>query len=161
MKPLRTFSLLVFAVAAFFPFSSISAEKNLAYNDAYIWQLADRLATTYAMRHGFSQLSSENQGQFLFEVALEYHHRMIACDGPLPKIAQHLKFALVPLEPEPPPFERMLHVIGSTDYDVWPIILEWALKIENDVTGKLVAMTISTNFPSCLVPGYEMPPISK
>jgi hypothetical protein len=137
------------------PITVGAAEKNLAYNDDYVWQLAWRLSTMYGMRHAFSQLPPENSAQFSFEIALDYHHRMIACDGPLPKIAPYLVYARTSGS-----FEEGLQAIASSDRDVWPVILDWALSLENQVTKTFKAGKVSTNFPSCLVPGYVMPKIT-
>lgn len=157
----RSLSGLALVAASCFPAFAGGADKNLAYNDAYIWQLANRLATSYAMRHGFSTLDPADQSQFLFEISLEYHHRMVACNGPLPLIAPTLQYVLEPQVPELPQHEKILHIIGDTDYAVWPVILNWAMGLEEEITKKFRDRTITTAFPTCLVPGYEMPSVTK
>lgn len=157
-KSFRNLTLAILLATVYFPTSANSEAKNLAYNEEYIWQLAHRLATVYGLRHNFSNLEAADSSQFLFDIALDYHHRMIACDGPLPQIAPRLKFSLDTFTiTSPPTVEQVLRIIGSTDHDVWPIMVKWANGIDKDISTTFHNGTISTNFPSCLVPGYEIP----
>lgn len=80
-----------------------------------------------------------------------YHHYLVECGGPLPKIAESLRFFEVASNDSP---IRVLSYAGRMESTIWPIIREW--------NGKILLQLMDTFsqgkygfFPPCIVAGFK------
>lgn len=135
--------------------ANAQTSRNLAYDDKFVWYLAGRLAsnlTEFQAKAGVSL----NEGEWVeqrtqFEIL--YHHYLVECSGPLPKIAEILRFFDVSVSSDAEG-TRGLAYVGSMDYKIWPVIREWH--------GKILVPLMNTYatgrygfFPECVVQGFK------
>lgn len=129
--------------------------KNLAYDDNFVWYLSGRLASelmAFQTRFGITLNEGEKAEQRQqFEIV--YHHYLVRCDGPLPHIAEALKFADMSITSQRPG-TQLLGYVGSMDYEIWPRVQAWHVKILTELLATYKAGAYSF-FPDCVVSGYR------
>lgn len=143
---------------AFLPICASSAEniprtRNLAYEDGFVWYLAGRLAhdlADFQVRSGV-KLPSAQMSEYRDQYEILYHHYLVECGGPLPKIAESLRF--FEFAPDDSP-TRVLSYAGRMESTIWPIVREW--------NGKILLQLMDTLskgkygfFPPCIVAGFK------
>ncbi|WP_175948104.1 hypothetical protein [Burkholderia pyrrocinia] len=137
-----------------------AAERTpLVYSEGYVWYLSDRLANT-AMSRLFTQpLPPDVAHQFQFELALLYHHGLVACDGPLNQIADAVKFSAltIPQDKSTANLDDILNALGQTDSLVQPILAAWNDAVFPEISRVFRARKTSTAFPKCTNPHYVAP----
>ncbi|MBO7771603.1 hypothetical protein J6352_09645 [Burkholderia pseudomallei] len=149
------------AIVANCPVSATpSAEGTpVVYSESYVWYLADRLANT-AMSRLFTQpLAPDAEHQYQFDLALLYHHGLIACDGPLDRIADAVKFSPLAMSESNGSvhLDDILNALGKTDRLVQSILEEWNGAVFREISQVFLARKISTEFPKCVNPHYTIP----
>ncbi|CAM3261190.1 hypothetical protein [Burkholderia ubonensis] len=143
------------------PVSAAPSEEGtaLVYSDSYVWYLANRLADT-AMSRAFTQpLPPDIASQYHFELALLYHHGIVACDGPLDEIADAIKFsALTTIKSDESTNPGdILNALGTTDNQVQSILGKWNATASPQFFQVFRARKASTAFPKCTNPHYVIP----
>lgn len=127
--------------------------SNFAYDDGFIWYIAGRLSSETGMRLNFGQLEPADRHQFLGDLSLIYHHRLIACDGPLSEIAEKFRY----FDNEKLTVSSTLSYIGQADYEYWPVVRKWEASIRDEVTQLFSSGRFTTAPPGCLAPDYHGP----
>ena len=128
---------------------------NLAYDDGFVWYLSGRLAselTAFQARSGI-KLSEGEWAEQRQQLEIVYHHYLVRCDGPLPKIAGTLKFADMST-PSKLPGTQLLGYVGSMDSEIWPQIQIWQAKVLTELIATYQAGRYGF-FPDCVVSGYR------
>jgi hypothetical protein len=129
--------------------------SNLAYDDKFVWYLSGRLAselTAFQARSGITVSEGEwAEQRQQFEIV--YHHYLVRCDGPLPQIANALKFADMSITLQLPG-TQLLGYVGSMDYEIWPRIQAWHVKVRTELLATYKAGKYGF-FPDCVVSGYR------
>lgn len=131
-------------------------DRSIVYSESYVWYLADRLANT-AMSRVFTQPPAPDVAhQYQFELALLYHHGLIACDGPLDRIADAVKFSPLAMFKNNASvhLDDILNALGKTDGLVQPILEEWNAAVFPEISRVFRAGKATTVFPKCLNPRY-------
>lgn len=132
---------------------------SVVYSESYVWYLADRLANT-AMSSLFTQpLAPDSAHQFQFELALLYHHGLIACDGPLDQIADAVKFSPLAMFKSDGSVNLgdILNALGRTDSLVQPILEKWNIAVFPEISQVFRAGKVSSALPKCVNPHYIVP----
>ena len=141
--------LIVCAVAKAQPGS------NLAYDDGFVWYLSGRLAsdlTAFQARSGIKLSEGEWEEQRQqFEIV--YHNYLVRCDGPLPEIADALKYANLSNTSQPPG-TQLLGYVGAMDYKIWPKIQAWQARVLTELLDTYKAGKYGF-FPACVTAGYQ------
>lgn len=144
-------SILFFCLAA-----KSQPGRNLAYDDDFVWYLSGRLAselTTFQVRLGI-KLSEGEWAEQRQQFEIVYRHYLMRCDGPLPQIADALKFADMSATSQQQSPTQLLRYVGLMDDKIWPVIQAW----QGRVLTELMA-TYKTGqygfFPDCIVSGYQ------
>jgi hypothetical protein len=151
MKPWVT-ALLILLVC------SVAKAKpggNLAYDDGFVWYLSGRLAsemTTFQARSGI-KLSEGEWAEQRQQFEIVYHHYLVRCDGPLPQIAEALKFADMSITSRLPG-TQLLGYVGKMDQEIWPQIYAWQAKVLTELLATYQAGKYGF-FPDCVVSGYR------
>lgn len=141
---------------------SLSENEKITYRDSYVWYLANQLATSSLDSAIKNPLLPEDVSQLHFELALQYHHGLIACDGPLDEIATALKYS-IPTNwgsSASISFDEALNMLGSTNEMVQPILKKWNQSVLPNFIKLLKTNKVTTEFPKCINPKYVMPPLS-
>ncbi|MBN3777334.1 hypothetical protein G3O06_07145 [Burkholderia sp. Ac-20345] len=104
-------------------------------------------------------LPADAAHQFQFELALLYHHGLIACDGPLNQIADAVKFSALGASQDNGivNVDDILNALGKTDSLVQPILGAWNNSVFPEISRVFRARKASTAFPKCLNPNYTSP----
>ena len=129
--------------------------SNLAYDDKFVWYLSGRLAselTAFQARSGIT-LSEGEWAEQRQQFEIVYHHYLVRCDGPLPQIANALKFADMSITSQLPG-TQLLGYGGSMDYEIWPRIQAWHVKVLTELLATYKAGKYDF-FPDCVVSGYR------
>lgn len=145
-------------VLALFPALASAAEdlaksRNLAYEDDFVWYVATRLAhelTAFHSRSGIKR-SDEEMSEQRAQFEILYHHYLVECKGPLPKLAESLSFFDVSAPGSP---TSVLAYAGHMESTIWPIVRDW--------NGSILLQLLDTYskgtygfFPACVTPGFK------
>lgn len=141
--------------------ASAQPVRNLAYEGQFVWYLSGRLAhelVVYQKKLGLKFEDAEwNEHRLQYEML--YHHFLVDCNGPLPNIAEAVRFFDPSIHPDRP--HAVLAYVGSMEYQIWPTVQEWNVKI----LFPLLAAYSKGQYaplPECVVAGYrEQNPIPK
>lgn len=150
----KTLFTVIFVLLCCSVFSA-QPSRNLAYDDGFVWYLAGRLAsdqTALAERSGI-KLSEGEWGEQRQQFEIVYHHYLVRCDGPLPQLAEVLKFADVS-STSTLSGTQLLAYAGSMDHRIWPQIQGWHTR----VSLALMAMYRTGKYgflPECVVSGFR------
>lgn len=127
---------------------------NLVYDDNFVWYLSGRLASelTAQVKTGVTLTEGELADQRT-QLKIVYHHYLVRCDGPLPQIADAMKFADISITSQLPG-TRLLGYVGSMDYEIWPRIQAWNVKVHTELLATYIAGKYGF-FPDCVVAGYR------
>ncbi len=131
----------------------LQPERNLAYEDDFVWYLSGRLANQLIelqLRSGI-KMSRDEEPEHRAQYEILYHHYLVECKGPLPRLAESLKFfTLVPADTA----TSALQYVGRMESSIWPVVRDW----NNEVLLRLLD-TYSRGkygfFPACIVSGYK------
>lgn len=143
------FVLIVCSVA------NAQPESNLTYDDGFVWYLSGRLAsdlTAIQARSGIKLNEGEWEEQRQqFEIV--YHYYLVRCDGPLPEIADALKYADQSMTSQLPG-TQLLGYVGAMDYKIWPKIQAWQARVLTELLVTYKAGKYGF-FPDCVISGYQ------
>ena len=151
---MRTLLLLIALIPVFASAAEdLPRNRNLAYEDDFVWYVAGRLAHELSdsqIRSGIKLADSEisdNRDQY----EILYHHYLIECSGPLPKIAESLKL----FDPSSQDNgSRALAYVGKMESAIWPTIREWNSRILLQLMDTYSKGNYSF-FPPCVVTGFK------
>lgn len=133
--------------------TGVPPEQNLAYEDGFVWYLSGRLANQlieFQLRSGI-KMSSDEEHEHRAQYEILYHHYLVDCKGPLPRLAEYLQFfAFAPEDTA----TRALEYAGRMESSIWPVVRDW----NNEILLQLLD-TYSKGkygfFPACIVSGYK------
>ena len=149
-SPLLVIALIpVFAWAA----KDLPQDRNLAYEDDFVWYVSGRLAhelSDFQVRSGIKLKNSE-MSDHRDQYEILYHHYLVECNGPLPRIAESLRFFDLSSKDTG---NRAMAYVGKMESVIWPIIRDWS--------GKILPQLMDTYskgkygfFPPCVVSGFK------
>ncbi len=146
--------------AAFFSFficlgAEAQPSSNLAYDDQFVWYLSGRLASELTVLQAQSgiKLSEGERAEQRQQFEIVYHHYLVRCDGPLPQIANALKFADMSITSQRPG-TQLLGYVGSMDHEIWPRVQAWHVTVLSELLATYKAGKYGF-FPDCVVSGYR------
>ncbi|WP_155675500.1 hypothetical protein [Burkholderia territorii] len=151
--------LLIGAASSSASASPLTEGTPVVYSESYVWYLSDRLANTAMSRLFTRSLPADVAHQFQFDLALLYHHRLIACDGPLDQIADAVKFSALatPQDAGTANVDDVLNALGKTDSLVQSILEAWNDSVFPEISRVFRAGQGSTVFPKCVNTHYTPP----
>lgn len=150
VKPWLAVILVIFACVD----AKAQSSGNLAYDDKFVWYLSGRLASELTLQAKSTITLSEGEWaaqRQQFEIV--YHNYLVRCDGPLPQIADAMKFADMSITSQLPG-TQLLGYVGSMDYEIWPRIQAWHAKVLSELLATYKAGKYGF-FPDCVVAGYR------
>jgi hypothetical protein len=117
------FALLILGIS----FSTFAKEDkyNLAFDEAFVGYLSDRLALQLARKERLEpqpNLSKEDAGfraAHFRDVRMAYRAKLISCDGPLEELAKYLGYSDFDLG-ESRQGTGLLVFVGSNEHLIWP-----------------------------------------
>jgi hypothetical protein len=126
---------------------------NLAYEDDFVWYVAGRLAYELVdfQSRFLVQMNEVEVADTRDQYVILYHHYLVECDGPLPKIADSLKFFDLSSKGS---LTSAMAYVGMMESVIWPIVREW--------NGRIYLKLMDTYskgqygfFPPCVVSGFR------
>jgi hypothetical protein len=157
-EPMRA---IIFVLCLFFSAWAQAAEpgnlpksRNIAYEDGFAWYVAGRLAqelSAFQTKLDVN-LSDSEVADFRNQYSIIYHNFIVACDGPLPEIAEALKFFDLNAQDTG---TQVLSYVGQMEHSIWPIVQKWNSRILLVLLDEFKKGTYGF-FPVCIVDGYKV-----
>ncbi|MDT9000850.1 hypothetical protein RQP53_16360 [Paucibacter sp. APW11] len=137
--------------------------RTPVYEDAFVWHLSRQLAAkliAYQQMIGV-KLDDEQRGRFGMDYEFLYHHYLLRCDGPLPKLEGVVS--------KLPPLRSATLADGSIDFDAlreqdkdfdtamtapaWTLIHSWAAEQMDSLMRSFAAGNLAP-IPDCVAPEF-------
>jgi hypothetical protein len=126
---MRAYPFLVFILFLHWMPAANAQTRNLAYEDTFVWYLSGRLASDlveFQMKNGL-KFDKGEWAEHRTQYEILYHRYLIDCDGPLPKIAEALRFYDPSTESEQDAL-KVLAFVGGMEHEIWPVSRTWSRK---------------------------------
>lgn len=133
-------------------------QYNIAYEDEFVWYLANRLTTELQeiqkRSDAYRGMDAVQVQDLQSQYEIIYHNFLLECDGPLPEVAKALKFLSTDSKTSKASGIKLLAIVSSADREFWPPLREWHGKILPRFLEKSVKGDYGF-FPECIVQPFR------
>lgn len=151
------FALLILTIGL--PSFAKDDKYNLAFDEAFVGYLSDRLALQLARKEhlepqpGLDKADAGFRAMHLMDIRMAYRAKLISCDGPLEEFSEHLQYFYFELD-ESSHKTGVLSFVSSKEHLIWPIVENWNKKVEDEIMR--THHKDFKVFPDCIIKGYEV-----